>query len=671
MALRLSQTRLLPLLALLTLTACTQPHRVLEDANMSEQIASAADTDPLTRLGLRASTGAAAGYVEDKGCGICHADKFDSYQGVGMAQSLRRPQHAPRIEDFDLPEFLHAPSQEHYTMRWRDGKLIFQRWQLDARGGRINAIEQRVDWILGSGHRARVYLYGATSGELFQLPIAWYSQERAWGMAPGYDRADHDGITRRVRRECLFCHNAYPQTPTGSDAHWAPQTFPADLPEGTGCQRCHGPGAEHIRTALKGGTTAAIHAAIVNPRRLPPDRRDAVCFQCHLLPAVAMIGPRRFERGDYSFRPGERLDDYLLHLDIDEPGRAAEDRFEINHHAYRMTQSLCYQKGGITCIDCHDPHQPLRQDTRLAKVSATCAGCHRPHGPQAAPAGSGAPIAAGDCVGCHMLRRRTQDVVHVTMTDHRIQRRPQWVAPLAPLRERDPEISAVRFFSPQHAPTGAIGNAYRATAVLRASAGDGVALSRLDAALKASTPTTPTPWLDLTAAQLFQRRFADAAHTLEMLLPVHAANNPQLIAWRGTARIGLGRTLVGLDDLRQAAMSAPDTPEFQFNLGLIQHRTGDYQAAVAALTRAVTLRPNLVSAWLTRGATFAALGRRDEAIADYRQALQINPRETRAYIGLVVLLRETGRNAEADRYLTHGLRIAGDPARLRGQLRAQ
>jgi hypothetical protein len=138
---------------------------------------------------------------------------------------------------------------------------MFRRYQRDPGGRIINLLEQPVDWILGSGHHARVYVYRTPDGELYQLPIAWYSQTRSWGMAPGYDRPDHDGVTRRVRHECLFCHNAYPDVPASSDGFWRSQTFPKQLPEGTGCQRCHGPGAEHARDPK---------AAIINPIRLTP-----------------------------------------------------------------------------------------------------------------------------------------------------------------------------------------------------------------------------------------------------------------------------------------------------------------------------------------------------------------------------------------------------------------
>ena len=334
----------------------------------------------------------ASDYVPESACASCHQTKYASYQGVGMAQSMRRPQADVLIEDFRNARLFHKPSQSWFEMSWKDGKLLFRRWQIDARGRRINEIEQQIDWIVGSGHRSRVYLYRTPSGGLFQLPVAWYSQERAWGMAPGYDRADHDGITRSVRRECLFCHNAYPANT--ADSHFSPQRFPTVMPEGTGCQRCHGPGADHVNLASAGESSVKVRAAIVNPARLTRARRDDVCFQCHLQPAVAMIGPRRFERGDFSFRPGEALSDYMLHVDIDERGRPRDQRFEINHHAYRLRQSLCYIKGGITCSTCHDPHQPLKKDPRLAGIVSICLGCHERH------------TASNDCVRCHMPSRR-------------------------------------------------------------------------------------------------------------------------------------------------------------------------------------------------------------------------------------------------------------------------
>jgi len=60
----------------------------------------AAENDQLSVLGARATEGAAAGYVEDHVCARCHAQIYESYQHVGMAQSFHRAGAAARMEDF-------------------------------------------------------------------------------------------------------------------------------------------------------------------------------------------------------------------------------------------------------------------------------------------------------------------------------------------------------------------------------------------------------------------------------------------------------------------------------------------------------------------------------------------------------------------------------------------
>ena len=620
--------------------------------------AACANTDSLDLLLLREGRGTRTGYVDDSGCATCHPATYASYQGVGMAQSLQRPNRKAVVEDFRKTEFTHAASQSHFSLAWNDDALMFKRWQLDAQGQPINAISQRVDWVLGSGHRSRVYLYRTPSGELYQLPVAWYAQEQRLDMAPGYDRADHDGLTRRVRRECLFCHDAYPEQAKGSDAHWMPQTFPTTLPEGTGCQRCHGPGAKHVRSVIGNADAATIRSSIVNPARLTPARRDDVCFQCHLLPAVAVIGARRFDRTDYSFRPGEALDDYLLHVDTT-GSQPASDRFEINHHAYRLTQSPCYQKGGITCIDCHNPHKPLAEDPRLAGANAVCARCHAPHAPASEVAKTSAD--ATNCVSCHMQRRRTQDVVHVTMTDHRIGL-PREGDLLAPLREREADVRDVQLLHPAAAP-GAEGELYRTLAILRADLGGDGGIAHLQKVENAAGTKSSVPRFDEAAIELARREFAQALVTTQNLLEENPGN-ALATAWHGAALMGLGKTQEALVDLQKATTGAPESPEFAFNLGMAFHALHREEEALAAFSRAVALRPNFTAAWVARGSVHSALKQRDEAIADFLKALAIQPRETRAYLALATLLD----TAQAHRYLQIGSLVAAKPEAVRTAL---
>jgi hypothetical protein len=171
-------------------------------------------------------------------------------------------------------------------------------------------------WGMTSPARISKWLepYRDADGEPFQLPLAWYTQEGRWGMAPGYDRPDHEGVLRRVRRECLFCHNGYPEVAAGSDAYGAPQTYPEKLPEWLGCRRCHGPGGEHVRRA-SGGTEPkeTIRAANVNPARLSgtlgplPLRKPLPLDGSAAYPRSKTFSPKKFALGaDFSlaFRYG-------------------------------------------------------------------------------------------------------------------------------------------------------------------------------------------------------------------------------------------------------------------------------------------------------------------------------------------------------------------------------
>jgi hypothetical protein len=150
------------------------------------------------------------------------------------------------VEDYAKRNRLyHRSSGRSYTMIERDGQWFQQRHQIGFEGKTTNAVETRIDYVIGSGNHARSYLHRTDSGRLIEMPVSWYSENGGyWAMSPGYDRQDQQDLRRAIAFSCLFCHNAYPGSPVAEEG-----VFPAELPEGIDCQRCHGPGRAHVEAA--------------------------------------------------------------------------------------------------------------------------------------------------------------------------------------------------------------------------------------------------------------------------------------------------------------------------------------------------------------------------------------------------------------------------------------
>ena len=591
---------------------------------------------------LLSASALAQGYVNPKVCAGCHAAIAKTYRQNGMGRSFSAPKPEILIEDFTKNNtYYHAASGTHYEMLRKGDRIFQRRYQLGFDGQQTNIDEKEVDYIVGSGNHMRTYTHRNADGTLLQLPLAWYAEKGGyWAMNPGFDTADYPYTQRRIGYDCMFCHNAYPKTPAGHERLGDLPIYSGDLPEGIDCQRCHGPGERHVAAAATAGAKPeTIRAAIVNPARLSDDRQLEVCAQCHLKTTEFRLphAIKRYDRGDFSYQPGQPLASFALAFD-EAPGPAKTDRFETASAVTRMRESQCFlqSKGALKCTTCHNPHDVRHGNEGAALYNTACKQCHGQ--PFAQTVAAKKHTAETNCIECHMPKRRTDDIVHMVVTDHRIQR----VKPAGDLLAERPEYhenastayhGEVVPYYPADLPKTPADTLYLALAQVREGSNLEKGIPQLEKAIAAANPSRPEPYFEL-------------------------AN-----AWRSA-----GQPARAIQEFQQALRLDPTYLPAILNLNLSLKATGDLAQALAVAKRATEAAPGDARAWDALGQTALDVSQPAAAITALKQALTIDPELPTAHNGLAIALAQTGDVAGAEAEFREAVRILPNYSEPHGNL---
>ena len=604
---------------------------------------------------------APAGYVAPGLCANCHAAIAERYRSTPMARSFGTVRQPP-----PPGAFRHHASEQLFTLFNRGGQPMLRRQQIGFDGAPSNVLERKLDYWFGSGNHARSFVSRNATGDLIELPLTWYAENGGhWGMSPAYDVAQHAGFSRKITYRCMSCHNAYPALPPGADQWENATRWPAQLPEGIDCQRCHGPGQSHVDAVRLRKPAVAVRAAIVNPAKLDPVRKMEVCLQCHLETTNAPLPNSliRRGRGVFSYRPGEPLEDYALYFDH-APGTGQADKFEFASAPYRLRQSRCFleSRGALTCTTCHDPHGPQAGTSPVARYAAMCRSCH----PGAAESHVTKP--PDDCVSCHMPRRRPSDAIHDTVADHLIQRKAGARAE-DPLEEKaaPPYRGRVALYYPEVMADAAASELYRAVAqvVHQANLTEGMAL--LEAAIAKWKPTQAQFYADLAGAYRQTGQPGRAADWYRQALRLDPQNWPAyfglgvierapdalrramaLAPWNTEIVKSLASVLPSPEAftlLRSATAADPDSGDLQNNLGTALLRLGDFSGAGRALREAVRLRPEVPSIRINLATLLARQNHWLPAKHEFEQALRLDNSSAEGHSAYGVALAARGNLA--------------------------
>ncbi|MGA8866191.1 MAG: c-type cytochrome, partial [Candidatus Sulfotelmatobacter sp.] len=260
----------------------------------------------------RAAAVAAAHYVGSESCKKCHADIYARWKKTPMANVVRDPGAQP---DPIIPN-LTTNTVAKFT---RD----------------------QVALVYGSLWKQRYFT--KIGDDYFPLPVQWDIGNRVWRPyvvpAKGADwwaaLYPPDNMHRPTGPTCDGCHSVDYNIQTRQVAEW-----------NVGCERCHGPGSEHIARPSRGN--------ILNPAQMDDAAANDTCIQCHSQ-GQPLTGPidGRYYDWPVGYHAGLELQDFWKFQDC----RLGQTSFyyfpDCTAHKNRMqgndfVQSVMYRHG-ITC----------------------------------------------------------------------------------------------------------------------------------------------------------------------------------------------------------------------------------------------------------------------------------------------------------------------------------
>jgi predicted CXXCH cytochrome family protein len=321
-------------------------------------------------------------------CSDCHPRIHAHWKGTAHRNTLRDFAPGVPARPFDGEIFL-ARDIEH---RLGPGPFMVA----EGPGGVMRRFE--VDLVIGL-RRIQMFTTRMAGGRIQVLPVFLEVPKRRWFDYTDFlfggpidlevppDSPDSwYTYARNFNSRCGGCHT------TNYDVGYDPDrgTYETTWNErSVSCESCHGPSAAHVaywRSGDKHGDDP-----VLNPVKLPVERANQICGQCHAEGERVLPG----------YRPGDDLFAFVDAAGLeDERHLAADGRAtELIHNLVPTMESRC---GPIACTKCHDPHgRGIPGDLyRPVDDDRTCTQCHEgadhSHHPPDSP--------GSRCVACHMPR---------------------------------------------------------------------------------------------------------------------------------------------------------------------------------------------------------------------------------------------------------------------------
>jgi len=344
---------------------------------------------PKTTEHVETASASVAGstYVGSKACESCHASIYERWKRTPMANVVRDPKEHPDaiLPDLSKPDKLVTFTKDDIALVY--GSLWKQRY------------------------------FKKVGDDYFPMGAQWDVKNKNWRpykVAVGTDwwtgHYPDDNAQRPTGPLCDGCHSVNYNIKNKSVTEW-----------NVGCEKCHGPGSEHVKNAVANN--------ILNPARMNYVQANDLCIQCHSQgqPVVKPIEGKYYD-WPVGFEVGAKLSDFWK-LEESKLGETTFTHFaDGTGHKNRMqgndyVQSSMYTRG-VACHTCHDSHGTQNYAQLRKQSTALCLDCHgpaSPNGPRAATLEEHTRHKTGsegsECISCHMPKIE-QTIGNVNIRSH-------------------------------------------------------------------------------------------------------------------------------------------------------------------------------------------------------------------------------------------------------------
>lgn len=370
-----------------------------------------------------------ADFVGSEACGACHATQARAYASSHHAKALVKP--SAELAQTRL-EGGHFRSKRGGTTKFAlkaDGPVVIAP-TASAKSATFPITHVSGVWPLEQ------YVVATERGKLQALGVAWDTRSprvggERWfhvygpeGVAPK-DPLFFTSAAQNWNHMCAECHSTwverrYDPNTDSFGTRWAELSV--------GCEACHGPGADHVRSAQAASPQSPVAPLPVRLQRSAPwipsesgspaphvqdDTEVEACAPCH---------SRREPLKEGFLASDPFLDSFEPELLL--PGRYHADG-QVEGEVYEWAsflQSRMHQ-AGVRCSDCHDPHsgKPHAQGNTL------CVRCHDAARFDASSHSHHATEKAPFCVDCHMppstfmqIDERRDHSIRIPRPDHSV-----------------------------------------------------------------------------------------------------------------------------------------------------------------------------------------------------------------------------------------------------------